>query len=411
MEHELYSIVGVREDFWDITQNLRQLVLKGVPEAATFENPIIGKIRAKGPLVVVGGHIVFEGYKNLNSQPKQQHPNAPTTSQPSSSVQTQTQTANQLNAQNTSQLSEKSPKTDQLLMGDNRNTPLDKSSSSSSTFIMSCSSSPSASSCSASAASCPPISILNPNNYICTLSAGAYLALDVLVENFKDVVFPEHGYTSLNRDRSSDGFLYFANTVEPMPVFHFAGERRGGGLDSLGEIVTVEVQTDGTVTPRNAILRCNDELLHTVGNIHLALKNNRTVGQDGNYQELYKDKDVVLDPHRFKNVPWNPWRPPSERHKSSVEFFATAPNAYRQHPIAPGSPEAQAEQRQDFEDDVRTEEMIQEVEKDKGKGDGRGMLPWQVDGSKRDTDPEDWVITNPFQKPDLGLVTSFDQDT
>lgn len=40
--NECYNVVGLREDYFDLCNNLRNVILRNVPASATFEKPLIG---------------------------------------------------------------------------------------------------------------------------------------------------------------------------------------------------------------------------------------------------------------------------------------------------------------------------------------------------------------------------------
>lgn len=67
---------------------------------------------------------------------------------------------------------------------------------------------------------------------------------------------------------------------------------------NLGEVVTLEVQTDGSITPREGLLRCCDDLIQQALAIQDALYNNCHIGVDGNDEEEFDDPDWYQDAHR-----------------------------------------------------------------------------------------------------------------
>ncbi|PFH38065.1 DNA-directed RNA polymerase alpha chain rpoA [Besnoitia besnoiti] len=101
---------------------------------------------------------------------------------------------------------------------------------------------------------------------------------------------------------------------------------------NLGEVVTLEVQTDGSLTPREALLRCCDDLIKQVLDIQDALNHNCHVGVDGTEEEEYDDPDWYQDAHRYVGVPWNPYKKPTARAEKRQDFFFKA-DVLRQYNI------------------------------------------------------------------------------
>ena len=68
--------------------------------------------------------------------------------------------------------------------------------------------------------------------------------------------------------------------------------------ESLGEIVTIEIHTDGSATPREAFIEALERVeglaLETLG----ALRTNCKPSRDGNVEEEFEDPDMYQDKHR-----------------------------------------------------------------------------------------------------------------
>ncbi|CBZ56146.1 putative DNA-directed RNA polymerase alpha chain [Neospora caninum Liverpool] len=90
---------------------------------------------------------------------------------------------------------------------------------------------------------------------------------------------------------------------------------------NLGEVVTLEVQTDGSLTPREALLHCCDDLIKQVLDIQHALYHNCHVGVDGTEEEEFDDPDWYQDAHRYVGVPWNPYKGSAARSQKRQDFF------------------------------------------------------------------------------------------
>ncbi|EPR63436.1 DNA-directed RNA polymerase alpha chain rpoA [Toxoplasma gondii GT1] len=90
---------------------------------------------------------------------------------------------------------------------------------------------------------------------------------------------------------------------------------------NLGEVVTLEVQTDGSLTPREAVLHCCDDLIKQVLDIQHALYHNCHIGVDGTEEEEFNDPDWYQDAHRYVGVPWNPYKGSSARSQKRQAFF------------------------------------------------------------------------------------------
>ncbi|CDJ48492.1 DNA-directed RNA polymerase alpha chain, putative [Eimeria brunetti] len=90
--------------------------------------------------------------------------------------------------------------------------------------------------------------------------------------------------------------------------------------ESLGEVVTLEVHTDGSATPREALVealgRVGALAEETVG----ALFGKCFAARDGSHEEEFEDPDMYKDKHRYTGVPWNPYKDSltrtTERHKT-----------------------------------------------------------------------------------------------
>ncbi|PHJ22034.1 dna-directed rna polymerase alpha chain rpoa [Cystoisospora suis] len=101
---------------------------------------------------------------------------------------------------------------------------------------------------------------------------------------------------------------------------------------NLGEVVTLEVQTDGSITPREGLLRCCDDLIQQALAIQNALYNHCYIGVDGNNEEEFDDPDWYQDPHRYVGVPWNPYKGSAARTQQRQDFFFK-PDVLRQYNI------------------------------------------------------------------------------
>lgn len=108
------------------------------------------------------------------------------------------------------------------------------------------------------------VEIINKNQYICTLSPNSYLAMDVKIEYMDRYVMTEYGPESINRDITDDGFIHFNSEVKPVEIFGYSGERRGLNMDILTEFVTLQLHTDGTITPRMVLIRAASFMRHWV---------------------------------------------------------------------------------------------------------------------------------------------------
>eukprot|EP00918_Siedleckia_nematoides_P028815 GHVU01061990.1.p3 GENE.GHVU01061990.1~~GHVU01061990.1.p3 ORF type:complete len:225 (-),score=43.81 GHVU01061990.1:417-1091(-) len=67
MQNEFHTVIGIRDDFWHLMRNVRQVSFSGVPASAIGDAAIVGRIRSKGPMTVVAGHMQLpEGVRVIN---------------------------------------------------------------------------------------------------------------------------------------------------------------------------------------------------------------------------------------------------------------------------------------------------------------------------------------------------------
>ncbi|OEH73920.1 DNA-directed RNA polymerase alpha [Cyclospora cayetanensis] len=95
------------------------------------------------------------------------------------------------------------------------------------------------------------------------------------------------------QERKSSG----VPTSETAPPFPY---------ESLGEIVTIEVHTDGSATPREAFLEAIERVGGLASAVGGALLKNCKISRDGSVEEEFEDPDMYQDKHRYTGVPWNP---------------------------------------------------------------------------------------------------------
>lgn len=328
MKHEFYCIVGVRENFFDLAQNLRHITFKNVPEEADIDNYITGKFRIKGPMIVVAGHM-------------------------------------------------------QLPKG---------------------------------------IEIVNKNQYICSVSAGSYLEMDVKIESIEEYVMPEYGSQSRNRDICKDNFIHFSSSCTPVEYFGFMGQRRGINLDTLGEINIVEMHTDGSITPKSALLKTIDYISENFQYMENALYNNCHTCDDGTVQEEFRNPEFYMDKDRYTDVPWNKYKTTAEELEDAKKWLYRK-DVHRQYDIDPESAQSKQEREILWE---KKKKFLKEIDKrreqiKKGPSVSEGeyipseerhdcLLDWPVDKSERNMNPPRWVIERPLDKnPHIGHEEIYDE--
>ncbi|CRG97464.1 DNA-directed RNA polymerase alpha chain, putative [Plasmodium gallinaceum] len=328
MKHEFYCIVGVRENFFDIAQNLRQITFKNVPEDVDMDNYLTGKFRIKGPMIVVAGHMQLPGN----------------------------------------------------------------------------------------------VEIINKNQYICSVSAGSYLEMDVKIESIEEYVMPEYGSQSRNRDICKDNFIHFSSSCTPVEFFGFTGQRRGINLDILGEINIVEMHTDGSIAPKTALLKTIDYLSENFQYIENALYHNCHTCDDGTIDEEFRNPEFYMDKDRYTDVPWNKYKSTTEELEETKKWLYRK-DVHRQYNIDPESVESKQEREILWD---KKQKFIKEIEKrkeqiKKGPSVSEGeiipneerhdcLIDWPVDKSERNMNPPRWVIERPLEKnPHVGHEEIYDE--
>ncbi|KYN96878.1 putative DNA-directed RNA polymerase alpha chain [Plasmodium gaboni] len=328
MKHEFYCIVGVRENFFDLAQNLRQITFKNVPEDTDMDNYMIGKFRIKGPMIVVAGHMQLP--KNIE--------------------------------------------------------------------------------------------IVNRNQYICSVAAGSYLSMDVKIESIEEYVMPEFGSQSRNRDICKDNFIHFSSSCTPVEHFVFTGQRRGINLDTLGEINIVEMHTDGSITPKSALLKTIDYISENFQYIENALYNNCHICDDGSLDEEFRNPEFYMDKDRYTDVPWNKYKTTSEELEETKNWLYRK-DVHRQYNIDPESEQSKEERNAMWEKSKKMREEIQkrkdQIKKGPSASEGEMvpdeerhdcLLDWPVDKSERNMNPPRWVIERPLEKnPHVGHEEIYDE--
>lgn len=271
MKNEFYSIVGLREDFFELSKNLSNVIFRNVPTTATFDKPIIGKLRLKGPIIAVAGHI---------------------------EIDENTQTSG---------------------VGSSSGSPDDTK-----------------------------IEIVNKNHYLCALADDAYLTMEVKIEYIANYVITEKGPESLNRDITDDGFIHFCSSCNPVEMFGFSGERRGMDEENTSEIVTLELHTDGSTTPRLALLNSATFLETWFERTLKAFHSDCQRDMDALEQEKLDTPINELVHHELhRNVPWNPYRSPDDRIAAKHRWLYRK-DVIRQYPIDPESKLAKQEQLAEY---------------------------------------------------------------
>ncbi|GFE55194.1 DNA-directed RNA polymerase subunit alpha [Babesia ovis] len=267
MKNEFYSVVGLREDFFDLSRNLTNVIFRNVPMTATFDKPIIGRLRLKGPIIAVAGHIEID----QDDQPQ---------------------------GRGTSSGSTEDTK----------------------------------------------IEIVNKNHYLCALSRDAYLDMEVKIEYIANYVMPEKGPESLNRDITDDGFIHFCSSCSPIEVFAFDGDRRGIDEESTSEIVTLELHTDGSTTPRLGLLSCASFIETWFERTLEAFRKDCTRDLDALDDEMRSITTFErVNKELFRHTPWNPYRLPEDKYPAKYSWFYRK-DVKRQYPLDPESKLAKREQ-------------------------------------------------------------------
>lgn len=329
MKHEFYCIVGMRENFFDLAQNLRNITFKNVPEHLDMHNYMTGKFRIKGPMIVVAGHMKLP----------------------------------------------------------------------------------------------PGVEIINKNQYICSVAAGSYLEMDVKIESIEEYVMPEYGPQSRNRDICKDNFIHFSSSCTPVEHFGFTGQRRGINLDILGEINVVEIHTDGSITPKTALLKTIDYISEQFQYIENALFNNCHVCEDGNVEEEFRNPEFYMDKDRYTDVPWSKYKSTSEQLDDTKKWLYRK-DVHRQYNIDPESEESKQERDIMWQKQKKLSEQIEKREEQIKKGPTKEegelldaderhdcLLDWPVDRSERNMNPPRWVIERPLEKtPHVGNEEIHDDD-
>ncbi|KAL8433454.1 hypothetical protein Efla_001272 [Eimeria flavescens] len=72
--------------------------------------------------------------------------------------------------------------------------------------------------------------------------------------------------------------------------------------ESLGEVVTIELHTDGSATPREAFLEALGRVEQLAASVSRALVKNCKTSRDGSTEEEFEDRDM------YTGVPWNPFK-------------------------------------------------------------------------------------------------------
>ncbi|ORM41549.1 DNA-directed RNA polymerase subunit alpha [Babesia sp. Xinjiang] len=339
MKNEFYSVVGLREDFFDLAKNLTNVIFRNVPLTATFDKPLIGRLRLKGPIIAVAGHIELDQIEQTEG----------------------------------------------------------RGSSSGSTEDT-------------------KIEIVNKNHYICALADDAYLNMEVKIEYIANHVIRERGPESINRDITPDGFIHFPSSCEPVEIFAFDGDRRGMDEESTSEIVTLEIHTDGSTTPRLALLNSATFLETWFDRTLKALHNDCNRDLDALYEAKRSvTAEEMMHRELYRNVPWNPYRTPDERMSSRYRWFYRK-DVKRQYPIDPESKMAKAEQlsewKQVLENQMKYEELIKpQLTDDSDAAKERHLTLGELE-EMADFKAPLWVFQDPLGSGTLsqGPVFEYDKD-
>lgn len=339
MKNEFYSVVGLREDFFELSRNLTKVIFRNVPTTATFDKPLIGKLRLKGPIIAVAGHIELEADVSAET------------------------------------------------VGSSSGSADDRK-----------------------------IEIVNKNHYLCALADDAYLEMDVKIEYIANYVITEKGPESLNRDITSDGFIHFSSSCLPVEIFAFNGERRGMDEESTSEIVTLELHTDGSTTPRLALLNSATFLENWFQRTLEALRSD--CKRDLHAMEEAKNAfpvEELLHHEMYRNVPWNPYRTPEDRISDKHRWFYRK-DVKRQYPIDPESKLAKEEQlaawNQAVENEMKYNERIKpHLVDDSEQRPNREMTVDELEEAI-DMKTPSWVFKDPLGPGNMsqGAIFELDKD-
>ncbi|XP_954895.1 DNA-directed RNA polymerase D subunit, putative [Theileria annulata] len=356
MENEFYSVVGLREDFFELVRNLRGVIFKNVPKTATFHRPVIATLRLKGPIIAVAGHLKFDNKRSTKT---------------ASDIDNKTENKN-----------------------DNTDTKADNEEGVINDYVY-------------DKKYTGEIEVINKNHYICSLSQGCYLTMDVKIEYISNYVIPEFGPESLNRDITPDGFIHFCSSCNPVEIFGFTGERRGLDEQSTSEIVSLELHTDGSATPRVALLRSATFLLNWFDRTLYALRTNLT----RDYYALKKvntfnTSQLIHNPELNRNLPWNPFLSPEERVAHRLKWFYRK-DVKRQYAIDPESKMAKEEQLAEWnrvlEKHLSYERRIPPILSDDEADFENDILVKDFqEQKKRDENPPDWIFKDPAGVGNIG---------
>lgn len=266
------------------------------------------------------------------------------------------------------------------------------------------------------------VEIVNRNQYICSVAAGSYLSMDVKIESIEEYVMPEYGSQSRNRDICKDNFIHFSSSCTPVEHFVFTGQRRGINLDTLGEINIVEMHTDGSITPKSALLKTIDYISENFQYIENALYNNCHICDDGSLDEEFRNPEFYMDKDRYTDVPWNKYKTTSEELEETKNWLYRK-DVHRQYNIDPESEQSKEERNLMWEKSKKMREEIQKRKEQIKKGPSASegemvpdeerhdcLLDWPVDKSERNMNPPRWVIERPLEKnPHVGHEEIYDE--
>nr|PVC50912.1 DNA-directed RNA polymerase D subunit [Theileria orientalis] len=366
MHNEFFSVMGLREDFFDLAKNLRGVILRNVPESATFNNPIIATLRVKGPIIAVAGHLKF---KDKSSKPGEANSEADGTDKNDKPDEK-------------SDVSSQHQIQEEVIM----NRPYSEK-----------------------------IEVVNKNHYLCSVSNGSYLTMDVKIEHIANYVIPEYGPESLNRDITEDGFIHFCSSCNPVEVFAFSGERRGLDENSTSEIVTLEVHTDGSTTPRVGLLRSATFLLNWFERTLFALRTRLSRDLYAARRENRDNTSMLMQNYEYtRNVPWNPYLSPEDRVTNRVKWFYRK-DVLRQYPIDPESKLAKQEQLKEWErvleDQIIYEQNIPPVLSDEEPDPEENLLlKRKREQREKDENPPSWVFKDPVGPGNVSQQTVLGSD-
>ncbi|UKJ89081.2 DNA-directed RNA polymerase D subunit [Theileria orientalis] len=365
MHNEFFSVMGLREDFFELSKNLRGVILRNVPESATFNNPIIATLRVKGPIIAVAGHLKFKDKSNKTGETNDE---ADASDENDKEVD--------INGQHQIQ--------EEVIM----NRPYSEK-----------------------------IEVVNKNHYLCSVSNGSYLTMEVKIEHIANYVIPEYGPESLNRDITEDGFIHFCSSCNPVEVFAFTGERRGLDENSTNEIVTLEVHTDGSTTPRVGLLRSATFLLNWFERTLYALRTRLSRDLYAARRENRDNTSILMQNHEYnRNLPWNPYLSPEDRLTNKIKWFYRK-DVIRQYPIDPESKLAKQEQLKEWEraleDQIIYEQNIPPVLSDEEADPEENLLLKRMREQKaKEDNPPRWIFKDPIGPGNASqqTVLGFDND-